>query len=220
MWDTLTAAGVDVHAYSITRHTIEPYQEYTDSDTDAAVYPGDPLPLHAEASANTPRASAWSSARVRNNQAALWMTAFEAEDGEWMARGDAAADSWLEWEFHLEGGTGSTAVEIPFTVRGATGADSDVICRWTASVVGVGDVSGEHYGGMPLIDEDHAWTGVLNYGQTYRFRAGVSAEGASEEGFLLVDDYRIGLPVPEPATLLLLGLGLAGAAFVQLRRRQ
>ncbi|MBK8232066.1 MAG: PEP-CTERM sorting domain-containing protein [Candidatus Eisenbacteria bacterium] len=163
-----------------------------------------------ESRASTDDGLGWGIAQA---QSSAWGADTYAEGG-WNSSGYASAA--FARAFRVVGGTGGVDVSIGVNVS-AVGYPFGhfVETSWSAGVDGLSGISG-FYGGYGF-DEwvQDQWTGRLEYGETYAFRLGLSADAAECWNYSSIAIVPSS-PVPEPASLLLLGLGLVPL----LRKRQ
>jgi hypothetical protein len=177
VWDGLDGASLRAQA------TAQGDDQF-DSDQDSEIYPTDALPLTVSASARVDLVDgggASADAAGRNNGVRIELTEEAMAWGNPItATSDGTVWGWIVKKFHVVGGTGPVAVSIPLRVWGDLVGEYS-FATWEAEVVGEpGLVSGGHQGppsGGLNVNEQHAWVGTLNYGQSYQFRYRVEADG-------------------------------------------
>lgn len=187
-------------------------------------------PPFADNSVNFPDAAAvpgWETSAT-DNVIEVWVTAFSgvsAYEGRQFAELNANQVSTLYQE--VSGIAAGSIVGYQFAHRGRAGVDQ---MRFTLVDYGsdgvLGGTDDTTLFSILVSDDNTAWgfysgSGITALGNTVRFSfESVSAAGGPTVGnFLDAADFGIGIgTVPEPGTVALLGLGLAGFGF--LRRKQ
>ncbi len=204
----------------------------SDEDTGSLTHPPDALPLDLTTH----------STDIYGDDS--WAHGIVAEDGTllqgsvttsvncWGGYTTADVHGTLRRAFHLEGGTGSVQVAIPFTIEGFTPNDPQNYFpaptgNWMAGVTGSDLLYGVHEGYLGSFQDVFYWMGTLNLGETYEWFTDLAINVAPARGWYGYMEYGMDLPtdaqvvdaVPESSSFLLLGFGLLGLLFVSRARR-